>query len=421
MDAVHAPYCRHASDQYIDELNRESRLGKSFFGDAEDNSASTDCYDAGIRGVDDFISEIFQIASGITAPTMVLYFSDHGEAPTLGTGHIPAKHSHYHNEVPFLVFVNRSGKNFFHREIEDAKSNIDKPVLLSNVYESLLDVIDIDASYESSRSIFDPEYQSPRRILNDMRPVYYDSLEIDDAKDAYERNRIISGEIRRNDEESWQRIWAYRVNSIGKLLEAKQIFSGVEVDIVFDGQVFLVHSPPKEPVGLTLEQWLEATRDRGNLQLWFDWENPNPESFPEAKERLEYLDNRFNVKHRAVLETSSQAPFSELAELTLRQWRHSYDLPHEEIEHCLSSDSRAVCELTADLIVDSLDRIGATAISYDISLQAFIDRYRSAFRNVSLLARHPELQDEYMLTEEFQNELKTHEVLLVPFRTYFSQ
>jgi hypothetical protein len=109
-----------------------------------------------------------------------------------------------------------------------------------------------------------------------------------------------------------------------------------------------------------------------------------------------------------------------LAELTLKHWRHAYYLPHEQIKDCLSSDSRTACDLTAASIVDSLDRIDATAISYDFNLQPFVDRYQSAFRNLSLLTWHLKIRDDYMLTEEFEKELSTHEVILVPFRTYFA-
>jgi hypothetical protein len=352
---------------------------------------------------------------------MVFYFSDHGEAPTLGSGHDSAQHAHYHNEVPFLFYFNQAGRAFFHRGIENAKSNKNKPVLLSNIYESLIDIIDMDVSSDSNRSVFDSDYQSPPRILNDTRPVYYDSLESDDAKDTYERSRIILGKIHENDRELWRRIWAHRVNSIGKLLEAKQIFAGAEVDIVFNGEVFLVYHPPKEPVGLTLEQWLAATQDRPDLLFWFDWKNATPESFKMAKERLEYLDRQFNIKHRSVLETASEAVFTDLAELTLNHWRHAYYLPHDQIRDCLSSDSTTACDLTAASIEDSLGLIGATAILYDFKQKAFMDRYRSEFRSMNFLSWHLGIPDDYLLTEEFKMEQETNDVVLVPFRTYFAQ
>jgi heptose-I-phosphate ethanolaminephosphotransferase len=421
MNAIHFPYCHHASDQFINELNNETALGRSFFGEAEDYGDLTDCYDAGVRTVDHFVSEVFTVASGVKAPTMVLYFSDHGEAPTLATGHDSARHSHYHNEVPLLVFFNQPGKDFFREEIQAARKNMRKPVLTSNIYESLLDIIDPHGPQESDGSIFSPNYRSPERILNGRRPVYYDSLEMDDAKDAYERSRVVLSKIRQDDEDSWRKIWAHRVNSIGKLLEAKQIFAGVEVDVEFDGDGFLVNHPPMEPTGLVLEQWLEATEDKPDLQFWLDWKNPDPAMFQKALDRLEYLDRQFNIRHRSVVETASHAVFPELAELSLRGWRHAYYLPHEEMRRCISVESASDCDRTTASILASVGQIGATAVSYNFDLQEFTERYRATFGDLEFLTWHLDVADEYLLTEEFRKELETHAVLLVPFHTYYDR
>jgi len=421
MNAIHFPYCHHASDQLINELNAEAALGKPFFGEAEDYGKLTDCYDAGVRTVDRFLRDVFAVASGANAPTMVLYFSDHGEAPTLATGHDSARHSHYHNEVPLLVFFNQPGKEYFRDEFAISRENASKPVLISNIYESLIDIADLQGPPESKGSIFSPNYQSPERILNGRRSVYYDSLQTDDAKDVYERSRVILGQIKRDNEGSWRKIWAHRVNSVGKLLQAKQIFAGVEVDVEFDGDSFLVNHPPKEPTGLVLEQWLEAAKDKPELQFWLDWKNPDSAMFEKAIERLEYLDRKFDIRRRSVVETASHAIFSELAELGRRGWRHAYYLPHEQIERCLSAESASGCERTVDTILARVSRIGATAVSYDFSLREFAETYDAAFDGFDSLTWQLDISDEYLLTLDFQEELEAHAVVLVPFDSYYAR
>lgn len=421
MNAIHFPYCHHATDQIIDELNSEAALGKPFFGEAEDYGGLTDCYDAGVRTVDRFLGDVFAVAADTNAPTLVLYFSDHGEAPTLATGHDSARHSHYHNEVPLVVFFNQPGKDFFREEFAVARENASKPVLISNIYESLIDIADLQGSQDPGGSIFGPNYQSPERVLNGHRAVHYDSLQSDDAKDAYERSRVILAQIRRNDEGSWRKIWAHRVNSIGNLLEAKQIFAGMEVDVQFDGEGFLVNHPPKAPSGLILEDWLEAAEDKPELQIWLDWKNPDAATFEKAIERLEHLDRRFGIRRRSVVETASHAVFPELAEFGRRGWRHAYYLPHEQIERCLSAASTSECDHTANEILARVNEIGATAVSYDFRLREFVEAYEAAFAGFDRLSWQLDFSDRDLLTPDLQKELEPHAVLLIPFHSYYPQ
>ncbi len=80
MDAAHSPYCAHSEPELVDTLSGESLLGASFFGDAQDYSDDINCYDAALRKVDEFLAAVFAVAERASTPTVVLYFSDHGEA-----------------------------------------------------------------------------------------------------------------------------------------------------------------------------------------------------------------------------------------------------------------------------------------------------------------------------------------------------
>jgi len=100
--AAHWPYC----DAYPQQFRQfREPLGEKFFGAARE-PGDVNCYDDAVTYVDWLVDQIITLAQGRTRPTAVLYFSDHGEAPLLGTGHESAKHSSYHLEIPFILWTN---------------------------------------------------------------------------------------------------------------------------------------------------------------------------------------------------------------------------------------------------------------------------------------------------------------------------
>ena len=74
-----------------------------------------------------------------------------------------------------------------------------------------------------------------------------------------------------------EKIWAHRVNSLGKLQLAKKKFSGVELDIVFaekNGQwYFDVNHPPYESIALSLDEYFASLDNPNQLKLWLDFKN----------------------------------------------------------------------------------------------------------------------------------------------------
>jgi len=363
MDTAHAPYCSHSDPGLVKSISEGSPLGAGFFGDAQDYTDDVNCYDAAVRKVDEFLDTVFSISEDSSAATMVIYFSDHGEAPALGTGHNFGSHSHYHNEIPLLVYSNKAGRATLHEELGKAERNRDRPVLLSDLFDSLADLLKVNPKFfDAKRSIFNSSYMTAERTLNGMNRVDYDHLGRTDKKDLYERYRIVLSDLRSSNHSVWERIWAHRVNTIGSLLEAKNLFAGVETDVVFDGQSFLVYHPPKPPTGLTLETLLEAAGEGNDLRFWLDWKNPDSDLIERAIHRLEYLDERFALKDRAILETTPQAVGEHLRQISQRGWEHSYYLPTEKILDCLNDDegARTCSGLILEEVTETLVRLGAS-------------------------------------------------------------
>lgn len=177
-----------------------------------------------------------------------------------------------------------------------------------------------------------------------------------------------------------ERIWAHRVNSLGALGEAKQIFAGVELDLVFDARTrrFEVRHPPKPANGLTLDRYLAAAVDRPALRLWLDWKNPASENLGSALAELARLDAKYGLRRRALVETPSDATFSGLEALSRAGFLHGYYLPTEAGLAALQQGPRAMSRLGASIRA-TVERGNYAAITYDARLQPFVDRELSAF------------------------------------------
>jgi len=121
------------------------------------------------------------------------------------------------------------------------------------LYDTLLDLVARDnPRLRSDRPLFSKGYRPyPRTMVvrdGEGNLVDYDSIAIGDKKDHLEMTRVNLGYMRRHFPGRWSRIWAHRVDSLAKLLEAKRYFSGVELDVVFDATEnrFFVRHPPDE-------------------------------------------------------------------------------------------------------------------------------------------------------------------------------
>lgn len=67
-------------------------------------------YDDAMRYIDGNLAHLFRQVANEEAPTVVLYFSDHGESPGTGVGHDSSRFQHEMTRVPFLMYFNRAAQ-----------------------------------------------------------------------------------------------------------------------------------------------------------------------------------------------------------------------------------------------------------------------------------------------------------------------
>lgn len=364
MLAPHFPYCKYGAGE---SPAATLASGPGYFGEAPDLSGDVACYDRAIRFTDGIIKDVMSAADGQARPTVVIFVPDHGEAPEEGTGHNNSAHSARHVEIPMLVHFNGAARQTLGSEHAALQANAAKPVMNSWIGDLLLDLfhVSVKGMRREADSLLDPEFAGPARTLfRDSLPVQYDALAYDDRKDALETTRLNLRQVRRDG--SWTKpLYAHRVDTQAKALEAKQYFSGIEMDLMFDPQrrVFDIYHPPAARTSLTLDKQLEAVADKPALSLWFDFKNPPLDDSRAVLQALEALDARWHLKGRTVLELPSGAA-SQMRAYSDAGWRVSYYMPGG-FGACSEAAHPSDCDKQAQQIVDEALAAHATYLSFD--------------------------------------------------------
>jgi hypothetical protein len=182
--------------------------------------------------------------------------------------------------------------------------------------------------------------------------------------------------LRNDSPDLYEKVWAHRVNSLGKLAEVGDLFHGVELDLVFDSDegVFDVRHPPVPDLGLTPEAVLSRLHQRqSNLRLWLDLKAVNTGNIASIVDRLLELEKRFaSLRERAIVETSYAGPG--MARLADAGFYVSYYLPTKEILQARKQGSQEQLEDLAKQIADTAERHRVRALSFDYRAYPFVER-----------------------------------------------
>jgi glucan phosphoethanolaminetransferase (alkaline phosphatase superfamily) len=362
--ANHSPYCRNYPPEFPEfpELS-----GPKYFGAAAEYPG-INCYDNGIRYIDSLIDESIQILDASHEPAVLIYFSDHGEAPWLGTAHDSFRHSSYHIEVPLLVWANDAYLDLYREKLSVARGNVGRRYTTARLFHSMAQLLGIEhASVQSEHSLLSKTLlDMPRTSIN--RTIEYD---VWSPNNDYRENTSIN--IRALAENRKQ-VWAHRTNSVSALSEATAAFDGVEMDLVFIDAVecFHVYHPPAPDTSLSLSEMLFASKSKSELKLWLDWKNATRENMQDAIECLNQLDKRFGIRGRALVETGSDTIFKDTKLLSDAGYAHGYYLPTEAIRECIRTCDETAAEQLAVTIKQTVKEGGYSAITFDWRLSDFV-------------------------------------------------
>lgn len=333
-------------------------------------------YDNAVLYADFILKSLIDIlAEEGPAASSLLYFSDHGESPLEGTGHDASRFAPGHVEIPFLFWFSDGFREDHPELLDTLRRNADQRFMTDRLEHVILDLVGIETKHlQPDASLFRPEFaEVPRRTLDGR-------LDYDRFDDPHLGAKANLREIRAQDPALGQRLWAHRVNSLGKLSEAIGLFAGVELDLVFNAErdLFEVRHPPVPDTGLTLEEVLRFLQRQGaTTRLWLDVKNIDGDNLGRVIEHLARLDGHYGLKERAIVETGFTG--AGLDRLAAQGFYVSYYLPTRRIRTALRDDDAAALQELAAEIARVVKTHQARAISFDVTLRAFVDRQLSTW------------------------------------------
>ncbi len=331
-------------------------------------------YDNAVLMSDHVVSEVIERLRSLSEPTCVLFLSDHGEEvydQRNFCGHTESVGNRFMIEIPFILWLSPAYRANYPEKTGMIQGNLDNPWMTDDLVHTVLDLADVDFE------MFDPGRSIVNAAFNPERRRRYGEKDYDTDIRTDGNRYLIT--------ENFEKIWAHRVNSIGKLREAAPVFSGVELDLVFEPSGnsgwFDVNHPPAPSVGLDLDDYLLQAADYPDLHFWFDIKNLSLSNVESALNQLKTLISKHNLENRVIVESTDPEALAILA--PLETIRTSFYLPSLDL-NTMNEDFKR--QTATDLIRKSrAARIDA--ISYPAGMHEFVTGYL-----------YPELQPVDLLT-----------------------
>ena len=400
----HTPYHkRHPAEytKFSGDLN-QGQFGSQITEDAKineyDNSVLYNDY-----VVSSILSEVRKEEEGVSA---FLYIADHGEDVLADLGHNSGKYTYEMSQIPMVMWFSEQYKKRYKQEYTNLVRR--EKILFSNdlIYDTMIGFMGVSTDvYDPSQDLSSDAYElKPSEAL-----VLHGDIKYTNA-DNYIYWQKLNAQYLVDTNQS-HRIFPHRVNSVGKLRDVwNDGFRSIEIDVRFgdDNMDYFRVGHHSEVMGLKLEDFFSAMEATKVDRIWLDFKNLTVANYREALKRLDYLDSRFDLKSKSILEISAVDSF--VREFSAVGWHTSYYLPTSKVLNLLNSNDEVGVKRLADRVAEQISAQNTYAVSFDHRLYNFVKRYlESEIGNgISYHAWYgPAISD-----AEFQERLKNNELYL---------
>lgn len=397
----HGPYDLYVSPEFserkIDSFYQNLENPQAIFGSLTSNLTSSraidnlENYDLAMLEVDSNIADNIASIRSNPDPSVMIYFSDHGESVFTQSGHDSSKFQFEMITVPLIIYTNNAFREQYptlQNELVKLKElSLHTPLTL-RIIPHLLALIyggNLPSQYRYQEQEHGQSIPIMKTIINqEGSPEIIDlSPNINSTNTQIEilKSKLIQSQTNLE-------IGYHRANSVASAIRGSCVADFIECDIVIEPDDIFVYHPPADNKQLRLSTIIQIAHayHRG---LWLDLKNLNDEYQFELL--YNYLKRHKNIDRNSLfleLPSSSLNIILNSARVRaiLRDWRIqgiriSYYMPYEDLEKHRTEKS----DVTTLHIIELVNKINSIDALSDIS---FDHRYEAIIKSLPI---HPKL------------------------------
>jgi len=302
----------------------------------------------------------------------LIYMSDHADDVIRNLGHNWQKFTFEMTQIPLVVWVSGKYKEKYGSRYRNLLDNTDKLFSNDMLYDTLIGMFGVETErYDSKYDLTSSNYK-----LNPEDALVLSGLRHYTDKDNYIYWQRVNAEFLIDTNKS-SRIFPHRVDSIGKLRDIwNDGFRSFEVDVRFGDNntaTFEVGHDLNSMGGINLERFLSSIDSSQIQRVWLDFKNLNKDNYKSALSRLEYLNKKFNLKNKFIVESNNKSEF--FKEFRKAEWHTSYYMPTVTLLKFLREQKFKELHKLAIKIGSQAKRQNLSAVSFDCRLYPFVKDY----------------------------------------------
>ncbi|WMJ72280.1 phosphoethanolamine transferase [Cytophagaceae bacterium ABcell3] len=343
-------------------------LERHMFGPEPYKKKAVNAYDNSVLYNDFVVSEAIKAVKEYDKTSALLYFSDHSEDVLQNKGHNADVFTWSMVQIPMLGWFSDGYKNTYKEKYEAFINNRQKLFTNDLLYDGLIGMTGVASDrYTSKHDVFSPDYRLPIDQCFTLHGHLPYNKEDNYYYYQHKNTRFLDslGQL--------SRVYPHRVNTIGKLNNI--LYNGhnsFEIDIIFrqnnDSTYFEIGHDDNSLSGISLKYFLEHCNVDNLKKIWLDLKNLNSDNLQAVVKQLNLLDEQFNIKSKAIVESSiGSEDFSLLAD---EGFHTSFYLP----THVMDYDKPAMIK-EAKMIANQVHKQNVSAVSFDAGLFPFVKEH----------------------------------------------
>lgn len=294
--AGHGPYLENIDNDFkkkVDKFYSNKNLENIFGNKNIQTIQNLEDYDSTIKFIDNNLNYVVKNIQKSKKPSVLIYFSDHGESIFTNNAHDSSRPLHEMLRVPFILYFNNAALDRYQDKIYKYKNLSKKKKIstLSQLPMTIFDLLGIDnkkfMSYKNNKIIANQEFNNLSKILvrknmNTKKKVEF----LDSGTKMFfeiEKNRMKNKNLN---------ICYGRSNTIGKIQRGSLITNCLETDVNYTNGDFEIKYS-NDGTGLKLNEYFSIIKNK-NISVWFDLKNLNEKNCSNFFNELDNYSNSFN-------------------------------------------------------------------------------------------------------------------------------